>query len=143
MIKKSLVFCFLFLLSNTFCSECTDKTSLSDGEDKYACYNLRTSSSEKICRYDETKNGCVEKTCSDFAVDECDKMSPVPDQESSNQKMCFPKADNSGCEFVFCEDLKSNCDKFYAVYNGEKCALNSEKTHCEIKRCSDLTSNCE
>ena len=67
MIKKSLALCFLLLLSDTFCSECTEKISLTDEEKEYdICYSLKTSSNEKVCMYDESKNRCVEKACSDF-----------------------------------------------------------------------------
>lgn len=144
MIKKSLALCFLLLLSDTFCSECTEKTSLTDEEKEYdICYSLKTSSNEKVCMYDESKNRCVEKTCSDFPVDDCSYMRNVYDQEGPNYKKCIPKTDKSGCELVYCENLKSNCDRFSVSYPGEQCVLNSEKAHCELKRCSDLTSNCE
>ena len=98
MTKKSFVLCFLFLLSVSYCSECTDKTSFTSGEDGYDCYDLQTSSNEKVCRYDSTKNVCVEKSCSDFDADDCGKMGPIYDEDHINYKSCSPKADNSGCQ---------------------------------------------
>ena len=143
MTKKSFVLCFLFLLSNSYCSECTDKTSFTSEEDGYEfCRYLKTSSNEKVCRYDTTKNVCVEKSCSDFDADDCGKMGLINDEEGSNYKSCSPKADNSGCELIYCEDLTSNCDKFIANPI-DQCVMNSEKTHCELQKCEDLTSDCQ
>lgn len=143
MTKKILVVCFLLSLTVSYCSECTDKTKLSDDEDKYICYNLETSSDEKACMYDETNKKCVEKGCSELSVDDCSHIYNVRDESSSSYKNCIRNEAKTGCELVKCEDLTSNCGRF-PVYDSrdENCTLNSAKNKCELQKCSALTSNC-
>ena len=144
MTNKFLVVCFLLSLTASYCSECTDKTSLSDDDDGYICYNLKASSDEKKCMYDEKNKKCVEKGCSDLSADDCGYISYIYDESTSSYKNCIPKEDKTGCELVKCEDLTSNCGRF-PVYNSqdENCVLNSGKSKCEIQKCSALSNNCE
>lgn len=168
---KTLLFFFLFLIAYTQCSECQEKTSLSDGEDESICNSLTTSNSDiYICLYDQETSGCAEKTCEEMPVHNCHNFPTTSDNKKCIQnsdgscslkscsdlpvsecnyfyslggKLCLPKSDNSGCSLVACEDLHSNCGKFSAGYRDEKCVLKSDNSGCELIKCSDLTSNCE
>jgi len=144
MTKKFTALCFLFLLSSSYCSECTEKTNLTEDEiNKDICYYLKASSNEVVCRYDEDKNACYEKKCSDYEWDDCDHLNYYLDQNGEYGKSCVAKSDHSGCELISCESLTSNCERFISESEDIKCALNSEKSHCEIQKCSDLTSGCD
>ena len=144
MSNKILLVCFLLSLTVSYCSECTDKTDISAEEGEDECEGSKTSSNEKTCIYDEKNKKCVEKECSELSVDKCTYISQIYDESTSGYINCLPKDDKSGCQFVKCEDLTSNCEKF-PVYDSrdEKCVLNSGKSKCEIQKCSELTSNCE
>lgn len=136
-------FCFLFLLSYSYCSECTDKTNLTEEEINYGkCYELKTSSNELACSYDINKNVCYEKSCSDYDFEDCQKLNYYLDINGVYDKSCMVKSDKSGCELISCESLTSNCDSFDAYSRDIKCVLNSDSSHCEIQKCSDLTSDC-
>ena len=137
--KKFIALCFLFSLSSTYCTLCSDKATLKDGEDEDICWSLETSE-HKICMYDKNKNGCVEKGCTELEEDECNTISSW--YEDSKLIKCIQKTDKSGCELNSCQDLVSNCDRFSIGNSDEKCVMNSDNTHCEIKRCSDLKSDC-
>ena len=141
MTKKFTALCSLFLLSSSFC---TEKTNLTEDErNRGICYNLKASSNEVACRYDEDKNACYEKKCSDYEWDDCDHLNYDLDKNGEYGKSCVAKSDHSGCELISCESLTSNCERFIPESENIKCALNSEKSHCEIQKCSDLTSDCE
>ena len=141
MCTKFISLCFLFCITFTFCSECTDKTSLGKGEDHEICYDLE-SSADKICIYDESTKGCKEKGCTELPIDKCDYIGSKYD-EKNNLLHCLPKSDKSGCAYQTCEDLKSDCSKYRPKEENEICAANSANNGCEIKRCSDLTQKCE
>lgn len=144
MTKKFTALCFLFLLSSSFCSECTEKTNLTEDErNRDICYDLKASSNEVVCRYDEDKNACYEKKCSDYEWDDCKNLNYYLDQNGEYGKSCVAKSDHSGCELITCESLTSNCERFIPESKDIKCSLNSEKSHCEIQKCSDLTSDCD
>ena len=138
--KKFITLCFIFSLSSTYCTLCSEKATLKDDEDEDTCWNLDTSE-HKICIYDKTKKGCVEKGCTDL---EADKWSAIGSWYDENSKFikCIQKTDKSGCELNSCQDLVSNCDRFSFGNSDEKCVMNSDNTHCEIKKCSDLKSDC-
>ena len=140
MCTKFISLCFLFCITFTFCSECTDKTSLGKGEDHEICYDLE-SSADKICIYDESTKGCKEKGCTELPIDKCDYIGSKYD-EKNNLSHCLPKSDKSGCAYQTCEDLKSACSKYRPKEENEICAANSANNGCEIKRCSDLTQKC-
>ena len=137
---KLLSLLFLIYLSSTYCSDCTEKTTFEDGEDEYSvCEKL---SSEipggYYCHYNSKTKICEELYCKTSSSKYCTR---IPD--SSDGKHCLKKADNSGCEYKSCEDLTSNCNKFYTGNEDEICTLNPTTNKCEIKLCSSLTENCE
>ena len=138
--KKFITLCFIFSLSSTYCTLCSEKATLKDDEDEDTCWNLDTSE-HKICIYDKTKKGCVEKGCTDLEADKCSAIGSWYDENSKFIK-CIQKTDKSGCELNSCQDLVSNCDRFSFGNSDEKCVMNSDNTHCEIKKCSDLKSDC-
>ena len=137
---KFLFLFFLIYLSSTYCSECTEKTSFEEGGDKFhSCYELSTI--DYFCHYNEEKEVCEELTCDNSPAELCDYI--PPNSVDGIEKKCIPKSDKTGCEYKTCEDLTSNCNKFYTGNEDQICTLNSSGDKCEIKSCSSLTSNCE
>lgn len=141
--NKYFLFFFVFLsLPIIYCSECTDKKSLNSGENEEICSSFKPDSHEKICIYDSTTKGCMEKGCTDLNSDQCNQINNNPYDMSEGYKKCIPKTDNSGCELVFCTEMKTDCDRYLPNNEDEKCVLKSDKSGCEIQRCSDLSTNC-
>ena len=142
---KLLSLLFLIYLSSTYCSDCSEKTTFEEGE---TGTNVCSSLSNRnpggyICIYNSKSNRCEEITCeSSPSIEYCYQ---IPD--SAEGKQCLPKDEddeNSGCEYRGCEDLTSNCDRFYTGDDDKICTINSSRNKCEIKTCSSLTSesNC-
>ena len=141
MTKRLIAICFLYSLSVTFCSECTEKINLNSEELEYVCGNIILE--RKICAPDYDGKKCVEKECSDIDswTHPCESIN-FYDESISAEMKCIPKIDNSGCELEYCENLSSNCDRIL-LNDNERCVLNEEKNHCEVKKCSDLKNNCD
>ena len=130
---------FLIYLSSTY-SECTEKTSFEEGEDKYStCHVLSTESF--LCHYNEEKGLCEELTCDNSPVKHCHNIPSI--LVDGIEKKCIKKTDNTGCEYKSCEDLTSDCGRFDTDEDDKICALNSSDNICEIKLCSSLTENCD
>ena len=135
---KNLSLFFLIYLSSTYCSECTDKKTFAKDEDEYdTCEELSSEDDGYYCHYNSDKKICEEIYCKSSSSKYCTR---IPD--SKEGKHCLPKDDKSGCEYKSCEDLKSNCEKFYSGNEDEICTLNPTTKKCELKSCSSLTSNC-
>ena len=88
-----------------------------------------------------TNDKCEELYCNNAPVKHCHNV--PPSYEGDIIRNCIPKSDNSGCEYKSCEELTSNCEKFYTGNDDDKiCTLNSSGNKWEIKSCSSLTENC-
>ena len=134
---KLLSLFFIVYLSSTYCSDCMDKTSFEENEDKYnACYRLSTNSYN--CHYNSDNDHCEELYCNKASSDYCEN---IPD--SPEGKRCLPKSDDSGCEYKSCTDLTSNCNEFNTSDEDKICTFNPTTRKCEIKLCSEgLKENC-
>ena len=142
MTKIFLILCFLLSLPISYCSPCTEKTFLEEGEDEYACFVLDTDSTSKSCSYDSTTGGCVEKECSEFDPKFC-RAAKLFYEDNKITKNCMPTPDGTGCNYYSCDELESNC-KLYQVNDdlNENCVFNSDGTHCELKTCTDSVEDC-
>ena len=137
---KLLSLVFLIYLSFTYCSDCTDKTSFEEGEDKYGtCYRL--SAENYMCHYNGEKGACEELYCENSPAKHCYNIPSII--VDGVEKKCIRKSDKSGCEYKSCEDLTSDCGRFNSGEDDKICTFNSEDNVCEIKLCSSLTENCE
>ena len=135
---KFLSLFFFIYLSSTYCSDCTEKNTFENGDEYDACEELSSQVDGYYCHYNSGTRSCEEIYCKSSSSKYCTR---IPD--SPEGKRCLPKNDNSGCEYKSCEDLTSNCEKFYNGIEDEICTLNPTKGKCELKLCSSLTSNCE
>ena len=79
---------------------------------------------------------CKLMSCSDMKIDECTLFM------IEGEKQCLPNSDNSKCEFLGCEDFKSNCEQF-TLNEESKCILKSDNSGCTLSKCSDMDiTNC-